>query len=58
MSPKGYKDALTSEGRVLVGENIRCEGAEYEIGWGFDETKERIKGCMDAVLRTVGEEVV
>ena len=42
----------------MVRENMRCEGVEHAAGWGYDETKERIKGCMDAALRTVGEEVV
>jgi len=37
---------------------MRCEGVEYAVDWGNDETKERIKGRMDAALRTVGEEVV
>jgi len=37
---------------------MRCEGVEHATGWGYDETKERIKACMDAALCTVGEEVV
>jgi len=37
----------------LLGENMRSEGVEYAVGWGYDETKERIKGCVDAALRTV-----
>ena len=41
-----------------VGENMICEGVECAVGWGYDETKGRIKGCKDAALCTVGEEVV
>jgi hypothetical protein len=35
---------------------VRCEGVEYVVGWGYDEAG--ITCCMDAALRTVGEEVV
>jgi hypothetical protein len=37
---------------------MRCEGLEYAVDWGYDETKEKIKGRMDSALRTEGEEVV
>jgi hypothetical protein len=56
--PKDTKMHSHQKVAFSVGENMICEGVECAVGWGYDETKGRIKGCKDAALCTVGEEVV